>query len=143
MFNDNFPQFSPPEITRRPVDDLVLQMKDMSIDKVANFPFPTPPDTDQIKAAETLLVSLGALSEPEKPKTFKAKVAKTALTSKITALGRAMASFPIAPRYARMLAMGHQQELLPYVIAAVAALSVDQLFVEFQAPADAQNEVDA
>ena len=27
VFNHDFPQFSPPEITRRPVDDLVLQMK--------------------------------------------------------------------------------------------------------------------
>ncbi|GFO34796.1 pre-mRNA-splicing factor ATP-dependent RNA helicase prp16 [Plakobranchus ocellatus] len=48
VFSD-FSQFSPPEITRRPVDDLVLQMKSMRIDKVANFPFPTPPETEQIK----------------------------------------------------------------------------------------------
>lgn len=61
--------------------------------------------------------------------------------SKITPLGRAMASFPVAPRYARMLAMGHQQDLLPYVIAAVAALSVDQLFVEHLAPSDKETEV--
>lgn len=27
VFNDEFEKFSPPEISRRPVDDLVLQMK--------------------------------------------------------------------------------------------------------------------
>ena len=27
VFHNEFEQFSPPEITRRPVDDLVLQMK--------------------------------------------------------------------------------------------------------------------
>ena len=27
VFNNEFEKFSPPEITRRPVDDLVLQMK--------------------------------------------------------------------------------------------------------------------
>ena len=27
VFNDDFEKFSPPEISRRPVDDLVLQMK--------------------------------------------------------------------------------------------------------------------
>ena len=33
----------------------------MDIDKVANFPFPTPPDTEAIVAAENLLTQLGAL----------------------------------------------------------------------------------
>ena len=51
VFNDDFEKFSPAEITRRPVDDLVLQMKDMSIDKVVNFPYPTPPDYEQIKVS--------------------------------------------------------------------------------------------
>ncbi|XP_025088958.1 probable ATP-dependent RNA helicase DHX37 isoform X1 [Pomacea canaliculata] len=138
MFNDSFPQFSPPEITRRPVDDLVLQMKDMNIDRVENFPFPTTPDSEQIKAAEKLLISLGALEEPKNQKTLDAK--KRASAAKITPLGRAMASFPVSPRYARMLAMGHQQGLLPYVIAAVAALSVDQLFIDTRASSDAATE---
>lgn len=64
----------------------------------------------------------------------------TASAAKITPLGRAMASFPVSPRYARMLAMGHQQGLLPYVIAAVAALSVDQLFIDTRASSDAATE---
>lgn len=51
-----------------------------------------------------------------------------------------MASFPVSPRYARMLAMGHQQGLLPYVIAAVAALSVDQLFIDTRASSDTATE---
>lgn len=34
MFSD-FSQFSEAEITRRPVDDLVLQMKDLNIEKVS------------------------------------------------------------------------------------------------------------
>ena len=51
VFNDDFEKFSPAEITRRPVDDLVLQMKDMNIDKVINFPYPTPPDQEQIKVS--------------------------------------------------------------------------------------------
>ena len=53
-------------------------------------------------------------------------------TFTITALGRSMAKFPVAPRYARMLARTQKRELLPYVIIAVAALSVDELFVDFQ-----------
>lgn len=64
MFNEQFEQFSQSEIQRKPVDDLLLQMKVMNIDKVVNFPFPTPPDTIQLKMAEKRLVILGALKKP-------------------------------------------------------------------------------
>lgn len=43
VFNNEFPQFSIPEIQQKPVDDLFLQMKCMNIHKVVNFPFPTAP----------------------------------------------------------------------------------------------------
>ncbi|KAM7311245.1 hypothetical protein ISCGN_008152 [Ixodes scapularis] len=49
IFNDEFQKFTAPEITRRPVDDLVLQMKAMNIDKVVNFPYPSPPDKEALK----------------------------------------------------------------------------------------------
>lgn len=50
------------------------------------------------------------------------------LSCPITPLGRAMASFPVAPRYAKMLALGKQQDCLPYVIAVVAAMTVREIF---------------
>ena len=40
-----------------------------------------------------------------------------------------MANFPLAPRYAKMLAIGRQHGCLPYVIALVSALSVREVFV--------------
>lgn len=64
MFNDQFEQFSEPEIRRKPVDDLMLQMKVMNIDKVVNFPFLTAPDVIQLKSAEQRLCILGALEQP-------------------------------------------------------------------------------
>lgn len=64
VFNDQFLQFSEPEICRKPVDDLLLQMKLMNIDKVVNFPFPTPPGEEQLKLAEKRLTMLGALQQP-------------------------------------------------------------------------------
>lgn len=60
---DQFEQFSQSEIQRKPVDDLLLQMKVMKIDKVVNFPFPTPPDIIQLKTAEKRLLILGALQQ--------------------------------------------------------------------------------
>jgi ATP-dependent RNA helicase DHX37/DHR1 len=50
--------------------------------------------------------------------------------TKITPLGCAIASFPVAPRYGKMLSLGHQQNLLPYVVALVAGLSVQEVFIE-------------
>jgi ATP-dependent RNA helicase DHX37/DHR1 len=61
VFNDVFARFAEPEIVRKPVEDLVLQMKDLGIDRIVNFPFPTPPTRDSLAAAENLLVQLGAL----------------------------------------------------------------------------------
>ncbi|XP_033747918.1 probable ATP-dependent RNA helicase DHX37 isoform X2 [Pecten maximus] len=138
VFTHDFEKFSPAEITRRPVDDLVLQMKDMNIDKVMNFPYPTQPDPEQLKAAERLLVSLGALTAPVlHPKSrFKSKEEP----SRITPLGRAMAHFPVSPRYSKMLSLGHQHDLLPYVVAMVAALSVAEVFVELHQPPDESGE---
>ncbi|CAN9513034.1 unnamed protein product [Ophioblennius macclurei] len=138
VFGD-FSLFSEAEITRRPVEDLVLQMKDLNIEKVVNFPFPTPPSAEALAAAEQLLVSLGALEEP--PRTGRVKVIQRAkLTCPITPLGRAMASFPVAPRYAKMLALGQQQDCLPYVIAVVAAMTVREIFEDLDRPARSEDE---
>ncbi|XP_033947271.1 probable ATP-dependent RNA helicase DHX37 isoform X2 [Pseudochaenichthys georgianus] len=138
VFGD-FSLFSEAEITRRPVEDLVLQMKDLNIDKVVNFPFPTSPSTEALVAAEQLLVSLGALKEP--PRTGSLKQMELArLSCPITPLGRAMASFPVAPRYAKMLALGQQQDCLPYVIAVVAAMTVREIFEDLDRTAASEDE---
>lgn len=52
-----------------------------------------------------------------------------------------MTRFPIAPRYAKMLALGHQHKLLPYVVTMVAGLSVQELFIETHASPDTPEEV--
>lgn len=48
----------------------------------------------------------------------------------VTALGRAISKFPVLPRYGKMLALSHQQDLLPYTICLVAALSVQEVLLE-------------
>ena len=121
VFSNNFEEYSSPDIQQRPVDDLMLQMKDMNIDNVINFPFPTPPDTEALKTAELLLLDLGALEEK---KTIKGTVVST-----VNPLGRAMAKFPVAPRYAKMLCLTHQGDCLEFVIALVSALTVREIFV--------------
>ncbi|CAK6950737.1 probable ATP-dependent RNA helicase DHX37 [Scomber scombrus] len=138
VFGD-FSLFSEAEITRRPVEDLVLQMKDLNIDKVVNFPFPTSPSAEALIAAEQLLVSLGALKEPPRTGSIK-QIEQARLSCPITPLGSAMASFPVAPRYAKMLALGKQQDCLPFVIAVVAAMTVREIFEDLNRPAGSEDE---
>ncbi|XP_027705591.1 probable ATP-dependent RNA helicase DHX37 [Vombatus ursinus] len=128
VFSD-FEKFSPPEITQRPVEDLVLQMKALNIEKVVNFPFPSPPPMEALVAAEELLTALGALQEPLQTGRLK-QLQAAKLSCPISPLGRTMATFPVAPRYAKMLALSQQHECLPYVITIVAAMTIRELFEE-------------
>ncbi len=83
-----------------------------NIDK---FPFPSPPEEQQIKTAERHLVKLGALDPDSK---------------KITPLGRTISMFPVAPRYGKMLALSHQHNLTEHTITMVAALSMQEVLLE-------------
>lgn len=134
VFNDQFEQFSQSEIQRKPVDDLLLQMKVMNIDKVVNFPFPTPPDTVQLQMAEKRLMILGALQQLHSDK-------ESSYNAKVTPLGRSIAAFPVAPRYGKMLALSHQHNLLEYTVCMVAALSVQEVLMEaFEMDGNSRNK---
>ncbi|MBZ3878785.1 putative ATP-dependent RNA helicase DHX37 [Sciurus carolinensis] len=139
VFSD-FEQFPPPEITRRPVEDVVLQMKALNVEKVINFPFPTPPSTEALLAAEELLIALGALQAPRQARRMK-QLEVSRLSCPITVLGRTLATFPVAPRYAKMLALSRQHGCLPYAIAIVAAMTVRELFEELDRPAASEEEL--
>lgn len=123
VFNDTFPLYTTPEIQRKPVDDLVLQMKSMSIHKVINFPFPSAPDLMQIKIAERRLRLLGALTAPPPGK-------EDDYSGKLTSLGQAISAFPVSPRFGKMLALSHQHDLLALTVCLVAALSVQEVLLE-------------
>ncbi|GAB6030214.1 hypothetical protein CHUAL_005886 [Chamberlinius hualienensis] len=123
LFNDEFEQFSRPEICRRPIDDVVLLLKAMDIDKVLKFPFPTPVDGESIKASERRLTLLGALKIQKTVKKAKTDEEATILTP----LGKAISCFPVAPRYGKMLALSNQHGLLPYVVAITSSLTVNEL----------------
>ncbi|KAF3423576.1 hypothetical protein E2986_06215 [Frieseomelitta varia] len=134
VFNDQFEQFSQSEIQKKPVDDLLLQMKVMNIDKVVNFPFPTPPDIVQLQMAEKRLMILGALQQLRSDK-------ESSYNAKVTPLGRSIAAFPVAPRYGKMLALSHQHNLLEYTVCMVAALSVQEVLLEaFEMDGNSRNK---
>ena len=113
VFERDFQEHSEPEILRMPVEDVVLQLKSMDLQHVVNFPFPTPPDRSSLAKAEKLLTYLGALSN----------------NGKITPVGRDLSTYPLSPRFSKMLLIGHQHECMPYTIAMLAALAISDLFV--------------
>ncbi|XP_045539350.1 probable ATP-dependent RNA helicase kurz [Papilio machaon] len=123
VFSHDLPEQHEPDLARRPADDVVLLMKCMGIDKVVNFPFPTAPDRLQLRLAEKRLQVLGILEEPPN----KSKRNDDEQVLKVTSLGKAVSAFPLLPRYGKMLALSHQQHLLPYAIALVAALTVPEV----------------
>lgn len=49
--------------------------------------------------------------------------------AKVTLLGRSISTFPVIPRYGKMLALSHQHNLLKYTICIVAALSVQEVLI--------------
>lgn len=122
VYNDEFVDFSPPEIQEKPVDGLMLQMKCMGIDKVLNFPFPSPPDKIQLTMAEKRLKILGALEDVQ--------LKSNEITTRVTKLGNSISAFPVSPRFGKMLTLSHQENLLEYTVCLVAAMSVQEVLQE-------------
>ncbi|KAL6538007.1 hypothetical protein OROGR_011995 [Orobanche gracilis] len=141
VFIKYFPDFSTPEISKVPLDGVVLLLKSMDIlesmdiDKVEDFPFPTPPKTTALIEAEDRLKVLEALDKK----------------GNLTSLGRAMARYPMNPRHSRMLLTVIQilqkakkcpraNLVLAYAVAVAAALSMSNPFLrQFE---DNRNDVD-
>eukprot|EP01133_Synstelium_polycarpum_P003732 gene3732-4301_t len=114
VYNDHFDQFSKPEILLIPIEGMVLQMKSMGIHNITRFPFPTPPEEVSLKMAIKSLIYLGALDKK---------------LNNITDLGTQMSTFPLSPRFSKMLLLGRQQNCLEYIIAIVSILTVKNPFV--------------
>ncbi|KAH7310085.1 P-loop containing nucleoside triphosphate hydrolase protein [Rhexocercosporidium sp. MPI-PUGE-AT-0058] len=113
VYERDFEEFAEPEILRMPIEGVVLQLKAMNLQHVVNFPFPTPPDRQSLARSEKLLTYLSALSP----------------TGQITQTGSTMSIFPLSPRFARILLVGHLHDCLPYTIALVAGLSAPDFFI--------------
>ena len=94
-----------------------------------NFPFPTCPDTEQLQVAETRLQQLGCLETPARSLSLQ-QLQRLQYCSAVTPLGRAVTSFPLAPRFGKMLALAHQHSLLGLTLTLVSALTVQEVLVE-------------
>ncbi|KAK0758917.1 hypothetical protein N5P37_008404 [Trichoderma harzianum] len=113
VYERDFQEFSDPELLRMPIEGIVLQLKAMNLQNVVNFPFPTPPDRQMLAKAEKLLTYLSAISP----------------SGQVTKVGTTMSLFPLSPRFARILLVGHLHNCLPYTIALVAGLSAAEVYL--------------
>ncbi|KKY15954.1 putative deah-box rna helicase [Diplodia seriata] len=113
VYERDFKEYAEPEILRTPIEGLVLQLKSMGIHQVVNYPFPTPPDRQQLAKAEKLLQYLGAIDGD----------------GKITSQGRQLSVYPLTPRFSRILVVGQNHGLAAYAIALVSALAVPDVFI--------------
>lgn len=113
VYERDFLPFTDPELLRMPIEGVVLQLKAMNLQHVINFPFPTPPDRQSLAKSEKLLTYLSAISS----------------SGQVTQIGQTMSVFPLSPRFARILLVGHVLDCLPYTIALVAGLSAAEVFL--------------
>jgi ATP-dependent RNA helicase HrpB len=95
-----------PEIKRLDLAEVVLTLKASGVDEVKNFRWLEPPVPKALERAEELLEDLGAIDHHRH----------------ITELGRRMLSFPLHPRYSRML-LAAQELGCVRPIALIAALT--------------------
>jgi ATP-dependent helicase HrpB len=111
-----------PEILRHDLAEVVLTLKASGIDDIENFQWLEKPNPESLERTLTLLTDLGALSNPPRPDGHPSAGGDCAADSppaegcakrgagSLTEIGRKMVSFPMHPRYARMLLAGEQYE---------------------------------
>ena len=115
----NRAEFTEPEIQRTNLAAVILQMQQLRLGSIEQFPFIDAPDSRLIKDGINLLQELQALDGDKE----------------LTTLGQQMAQLPVDPRLARMLLEASQRGALTEVLVIAAALSVQD---PRERPADKQ-----
>lgn len=133
------PEFTDPEILRTNLAAVILQMIAIGVVRepgdISRFPFVQPPASRAINDGVNLLRELGALTErPRRPRKGRGNSAT------LTAIGRAMAAFPVDPRLARMIIEGGRRGCAKEMMVLAAALTIQD---PRERPADVRAEADA
>ncbi len=102
------PEFTDAEILRTNLASVILQMQDLKLGAVTDFPFIDMPDSRFVNDGVKLLQELGALDDRRR----------------LTPLGKQLARLPVDPRIARMVLAGAQWGALQEVLVIAAALTI-------------------
>jgi len=107
----NRPEFTDPEILRTNLATVILQMLNLDLGSISDFPFVQPPDNRNINDGVRLLEELNAIDG-------------NAQQSKLTKVGRLLAKFPVDPRLAKMVLTSIDLGCIEQVFIIVSALSI-------------------
>jgi len=102
------PLYTPPEIKRSNLAEVILRMLFLRLGSVQDFPFIDPPSPAAVKDGFDVLQELGAVDD----------------NRRITPLGRTMARLPLDPRLSRMLLEARKESALRETMVLTAALSI-------------------
>jgi ATP-dependent helicase HrpA len=140
------PQFTPPEILRANLAEVILRMISLKLGDVSDFPFIDRPDAKNIKDGFNLLSELGAIAKrqslefgignAERKKEEKGRQTddgnrgaefsdhKSQKQIRLTEKGRLMAKIPLDPRLSRMVIEAKQERCIAETAIIAAALSI-------------------
>ncbi|WP_432695757.1 ATP-dependent RNA helicase HrpA [Marinobacterium sp. YM272] len=105
---NNRPEFTDAEIRRTNLAAVILQMLQLKLGDISDFPFVDPPDSRFVNDGFKLLEELGAVDG----------------NRRLTQVGRQLARLPVDPRIARMVIEAAQYDALKEVLIIASALSV-------------------
>ena len=107
------PEFTEPEILRTNLAAVILQMLDIGLGDIGDFPFVEAPDTATIRDGYLLLDELGAITDTADPR-----------DGRLTPIGKRLARLPIDPRLGRMVLEADRLGCLREVLVIASALSM-------------------
>lgn len=100
-------EFTPPEIQRTNLAAVILQMENLQLGHIDDFPFVEAPDDRLINDGYKLLFELGAINKKHK----------------LSSIGKKLARLPIDPRLGRMLIEAEKESSLNEVLIIISALA--------------------
>lgn len=108
-------RFTPPEILRSNLAEVILRMIALKLGDLSRFPFIDRPAEKNIKDGFLLLKELGAIEAAPK---------RARAAYQLTHKGRLMAKIPLDPRLSRILIEARAEDCLPAIAVIVSALSI-------------------
>ena len=101
-------EFTVPEIQRTNLAAVILQMENMQLGHVEDFPFVEPPDSRLVNDGYKLLHELGAIDS----------------NNKVTPIGKQLSRLPVDPKLGRILIEAGTENCLTEALVIVSALAV-------------------
>ena len=102
------PVYTPPEILRANLAEVILRMRAARLGEIETFPFIDPPPAAAIKAGYALLEEIGAIDGDRD----------------LTNIGHRLAALPIDPTVGRMLLQARRERALDEVLVVASALGI-------------------